>query len=430
MPGAAGGPAGPRSAGDRRWLGSAPGGGFSLDEEHRRCRTLLGWLAAVFYAGSGLLGLVTLPLPAPGLNRVATASVCVAALAVGATVWLAPWRRWPRRASLVIIVPAFALIALANAYGGSDPHGYSVFFVVAFVWIGLAQPPGTSLFVAPLAAVAYILPLLSLDGNTGPALASAALTIPVCVLMGEGIAWGMVRLELIKQALHRERYRAGQLRELDQMKDAFLSAASHELRTPITICRGHLDVLDADAGAPEVRAVKKLVVDELALMGRLVEDLTTLVRADDQVMLTVESLPLDGFLSSVTAIAEPLLGSRLLADAGPTGATLRADPQRLTQALLNLLQNAARHARGDGPVRLRVHAEPVGWRFEVADDGGGLPPGEEQLVFDPFRTGSSATGRTGLGLSIVRGIARAHGGEAGVVNRPGRGATFWIEIPR
>ena len=65
----------------------------------------------------------------------------------------------------------------------------------------------------------------------------------------------------------------------------------------------------------------------------------------------------------------------------------------------------------------------------MADDGGGLPPGEEQLVFEPFRTGSSPTGRTGLGLSIVRAIARAHGGECGVMNRPGQGATFWIRIP-
>ncbi len=383
----------------------------------------------MFYIGSGLLGLVTLPLPAPGLNRAATAAVCVAALLVGAAVWVAPWGRWPRRASLLIILPAFALIALANIFAGSDLHAYGVFFVVAFVWIGLAQPPGTSLVVAPLAAVAYILPLLLLPGSAGPALSSTAITIPVCVLVGEGIAWGMVRLTRIERALHRERYRAGQLRELDQMKDAFLSAVSHELRTPITICRGHLEVMDADAGAAEVRAVRKLVVDELDRMGRLVDDLDTLARVDDRVLLSVESVPLDSFLNSVVTLARPVLGNRLLVDSEPAGATLRADPQRLTQALLNLLQNAARHARGDGPVRLRVHAEPVGWRFEVADDGGGLSPGEEQLVFEPFRTGSSPTGRTGLGLSIVRSIARAHGGECGVMNRPGRGATFWIRIP-
>jgi two-component system, OmpR family, sensor kinase len=214
------------------------------------------------------------------------------------------------------------------------------------------------------------------------------------------------------------------------MKDEFLSAVSHELLTPITICRGHLEVLEDDAGPREVRAVKQTVVDELDLMGRLVEDLTTLARAGDRVMLKVESLPLNDFLSSIVTLAEPLLGNRLVVDCGPASGTVRADPQRLTQALLNLLQNAARHAPGNGPVRLRVHAEPAGWRFEVADNGRGLPPGEEQLIFEPFRTGSSPTGRTGLGLAIVRGIARAHDGEAGVVNRPGRGATFWIRIPR
>jgi signal transduction histidine kinase len=390
---------------------------------------LLGRLAAVFYVGAGLLGLATLPLPAPGSNRVATASVCAAALVVGVATWMTPWRNWPRRASLVIILPAFALIALSNSYGGYDRHAYSVFFVVAFVWIGLAQPPRTSFAIAPLAAVAYIVPLLPLPGSAGPALSSAALTIPVCVLVGEGIAWGMGRLERIKQALHRERSRSEQLRELDQMKDAFLSAVSHELRTPITICRGHLDVMDADDSAREVRAVTKVVVDELDLMGRLVDDLTTLARADDQVILNVESLPLGGFLSNVAATAQPILGNRLAVDSGMTGGTVRADPQRLTQALLNLLQNAAQHARGDGPVRLRVRAEPAGWRFEVADAGGGLPPGEERLVFEPFCTGSSPTGGTGLGLGIVRGIARAHGGESGVLNRPGRGATFWIRIP-
>jgi len=146
--------------------------------------------------------------------------------------------------------------------------------------------------------------------------------------------------------------------------------------------------------------------------------------------LTMASLPLGGFLDSIVAMAEPILGGRLDVAPGPAGATLRADPQRLTQALLNLLQNAARHARGEGPVRLRVRAEPTGWRFDVADQGGGLPPGEERLIFEPFRTGSTATGRTGLGLAIVRGIARAHGGDCGVLNRPSRGATFWIRIPR
>ncbi len=396
----------------------------------RHRRRLHGRLAAVFFAGSGLLGLVTLPLPAPGSDPIAMTGVYAAALAFGVAVWFAPWENWPRGASLGVVLPAFALIALGNTFGGADLHTYGVFFVVAFVWIGMAHPPRTSVALAPLAGAAYILPLFFLPGNVVPGLSSAAITIPVCVLVGEGIAWGVGRLDRIELALQRERDRAEHLRELDEMKDAFLSAASHELRTPITICRGHLEVLEAGAGEREVRAVKETLVDELGLMGRLVEDLTTLARADDPALLRFEALPMDRFLTALTAKAHTILGDRLRVEPGTHGATFRADPQRLTQALLNLVRNAAEHAKGDEPVRLRVTAEPSYWRFEVADEGGGLPPGLEQAVFEPFSTGSARTGGTGLGLAIVRGIARAHGGQAGVVNRPGQGATFWVRIAR
>ncbi len=410
--------------------GPKPPGPGALAEERRRRRALLGRLAAVFYAGSGLLGMVTLPLPAPHSNRLGTMLVSVAALAVGITVWFAPWGRWPRRATLALVPPAFALIAFANVFGGSDLRAYGVFFVVAFVWIGLAQPPRTALLMAPLATAAYVLPLLWMPGGAGAGLPSAATTIPLCVLVGEGIAWGMVRLERIEWDLQVERDRSEELRELDRMKDAVLSAASHELRTPLTVCRGHLDVLGDRAAVDEVRAVRETLVDELDLMGRLVEDLTTLATAGDGMPLRPEPLRLGDFTGSIVAMAQPILGDRLEVTPGPAVGTLWADRQRLTQALLNLLQNAAGHARGEGPVRLLVRAEPDAWLFEVADEGGGVAPGEERIIFEPFRTGSAGTGRTGLGLSIVRSISRAHGGDCGVVNRPGHGATFWIRVPR
>jgi signal transduction histidine kinase len=183
-----------------------------------------------------------------------------------------------------------------------------------------------------------------------------------------------------------------------------------------------------------------MLVDELGLMGRLVDDLATLARIDDRALLRPENLAADDFLRGLSAKAETILPERLRVEPGASGATFRADPQRLTQALLNLVRNAAEHARGDGPVHLRATAGPSSWLFEVADEGGGLAPGDEEIVFEPFvtgssptgssTTGSSTTGGTGLGLAIVRGIANAHGGESGVMNRPGRGATFWIRIPR
>jgi signal transduction histidine kinase len=393
-------------------------------------RRLSGRLAAVFFAGSGVLGLVTLPLPAPRSNATAVAAVCAVALALGAAFWFAPWERWPRRATLGIVPVAFALVALGNVFGGADLHLYGVFFVVAFVWIGMSQPQRTAAMMAPLAATAYIVPLLVLPGNLEDGLSGAAITIPVCVLVGEGLAWGVSRLEQMELALRYERDRTERLRELDEMKDNFLSAVSHELRTPITICRGHLEVLEEGAGEQEIRAVKDMLVEELSLMGRLVEDLTTLAWADGRAWLKIESLPLDGFMTGMTAKAETILGDRVQVQPWAQDATLRADPQRLAQALVNLLQNAADHAKGDEPVRFGVQAEPSGWLFEVADDGGGLPPGDEQSVFEPFSTGSSRQGGMGLGLSIVRGIAQAHGGQCGVINRPGHGAAFWIRLPR
>ena len=421
---------GVRTDGYPAGIGAGTAGPLAEDGPRRRQR-LYGRLAAVFFAGSGALGLVTLPLPAPGANKAAMAAVCTAAVVVGATIWFAPWEQWPRRASLGVAPPAFALIALSNSFGGADMHNYSLFFVVTFVWIGMSQPPRTSAAMAPLAAAAYILPLFAMRGNIWVGLSSAAMTIPICVLVGEGIAWGVGRHEQIEVALQRERDLAGQLREVDEMKDAFLSAVSHELRTPITICRGHLEVLEDGAGAVEVRAVKETLVDELALMGRLVEDLATLAQVDDRALLRPEAVSVNCFLYGTAAKAEPILGDRLrVEERGTEGATLHADPQRLSQALMNLVRNAAQHAGGDGPVHLRATAEQTSLLFEVADCGGGVPPGQEEKLFEPFITGSSSSGGTGLGLAIVRGIARAHGGEAGVENRPGRGATFWIRIPR
>jgi len=213
----------------------------------------------------------------------------------------------------------------------------------------------------------------------------------------------------------------------------FLSETSHELRTPITLCRGHLELLEAmgPAVSPEnFRDTSRILLDELDRMGRLVGDMSLLAQAEHPAFVRLESVELDRLLVEVGEKAEPLLDGRLEVRGYASEVTAPADRQRLTQALINLLLNAAVHTAKDSPVTLQLRAEPAFWRFEVSDLGGGVQPGEEEAVFEPFRRGHALGPGTGLGLAIVRAIGRAHGGAAGVDNRPGIGAMFWIRIPR
>ena len=210
----------------------------------------------------------------------------------------------------------------------------------------------------------------------------------------------------------------------------FLSEVSHELRTPITICRGNVEVLEEAADPGEITEMREVVLSELDRMSRLVEDMTTLARAENPGFVRLERLDVDRFLAEVTSAAKVLLNGRLEVERSTSGdAVVSADPQRLTQALLNLLQNAALHGPRDGPVVLALEREEGAWRFEVRDGGTDLTVAELRRAFEPFVRGRTGASGTGLGLAIVRGIAEAHGGSAGAESDPDRGATFWIKVP-
>jgi len=209
----------------------------------------------------------------------------------------------------------------------------------------------------------------------------------------------------------------------------FIRESSHELRTPITICRGHLEVMSDVPDAEEVDETRSVLLDELDRMTRIIEDMNDLAFMEDPDSLRRSPVELDRFVSDVAAKARPLLDGRLQIHPVPSRAPVHGDPQRLTQALINLLKNARDHTPDGTPIDLRVVADNGSWRFEVADHGGGLPAGQEDHVFEPFFKRDFSSG-SGLGLAIVSGIARAHGGAAGVENRRGEGATFWMRIPR
>jgi two-component system OmpR family sensor kinase len=229
---------------------------------------------------------------------------------------------------------------------------------------------------------------------------------------------------------------------LDRLTDAFagqrafVADASHELRTPLTVIRGQLEVLASqrEPSAEEVRRVERLVQAEIARISRLVDDLLLLAKTEQTEFLRIEWIDLPAFVSELWD-GMSLLAERRF-ELGPVpGGRLRADPDRLAQALRNLMGNAIDHtAPGVGLVRMRVEATAdQRVRFLVEDDGPGIPPDQRERVFRRFhRTDSArsrAAGGTGLGLAIVRAIADAHGGSVKAGSSPEGGARIELELP-
>ncbi len=213
---------------------------------------------------------------------------------------------------------------------------------------------------------------------------------------------------------------------------AFVDDAGHELRTPITIIRGHLELLGDD---PDDRAdTVALVLDELDRMSRLVDDLLVLAKAEQPDFLRREPVDLAAFTTDLFVKTRALAPRAWRLDAVGDG-RVPADRQRLTQAMLQLAQNAAEHTPTGGPIAIGSSADDGGARLWVTDSGPGVAPGDRARIFERFARGAStrapspAGGGAGLGLAIVRAIATAHGGTVRVGGEPGEGATFALELP-
>jgi two-component system OmpR family sensor kinase len=209
----------------------------------------------------------------------------------------------------------------------------------------------------------------------------------------------------------------------------FADDAGHELRTPLTILRGHLELLGDDP--EERRETIKLVLDEIERMERMVNDLLVLAKAGQPTFVSPEQVELEELTLDLFTNARALEERAWKLKETGRG-IISADRQRLTQAMLQLAQNAVQHTSEAD--RIEIGSAIVGdtVRFWVRDTGPGIPPTEQQGIFDRFARGPGkrASEGAGLGLSIVRAIAEAHGGRVAVESRPGAGATFTIEIPR
>jgi signal transduction histidine kinase len=206
---------------------------------------------------------------------------------------------------------------------------------------------------------------------------------------------------------------------------AFMADVSHELRTPITIIRGHLETLGDDP--EERREAMAVVADELDRMSRLVDDLLVLGRASRPDFLRVEPLDLDLLTHDLFAKARQLGPRDWGIDEVAVG-LLNADPQRITQAVMNLADNAVRHTNESDRISIGSSTNERETRIWVRDSGPGISQADQHQIFERFTAGQKGGG-AGLGLSIVRAVAEAHGGRVELDSAPGLGATFVIVIP-
>jgi two-component system OmpR family sensor kinase len=208
---------------------------------------------------------------------------------------------------------------------------------------------------------------------------------------------------------------------------SFLSDAGHELRTPITIIRGHLELMDDD---PEQRReTVALVMDELDRMSRLVDDLLLLARARRPDFLRPEVVDVEDLTRELFAKASGLAQREWQLDEVGAGLIV-ADRQRITQALMNLSQNAVQHTEDGDAIELGSRLDNGVVHLWVRDTGPGVSDQDRARIFERFFRGNGRRGEgAGLGLAISQAIAEAHGGRVEVDRPPGRGARFTVVIP-
>lgn len=221
---------------------------------------------------------------------------------------------------------------------------------------------------------------------------------------------------------------------LDRLEGAFstqrqfLDDAGHELKTPITIVRGHLELMQ-ESDPVEVSATRELVLDEMDRMARFVEELTLLAKSRRPDFLRRTETEVGPLTEAVLDKMRGLAPREWRLEEEAEG-VVRVDSQRITQATLQLASNSVRHTAEGDVIAVGTRLQEDALVMWVRDTGCGVDTDVREDLFERFTQGPGAGEGSGLGLAIVNAIARAHEGTVAVDSRPGEGATFTITIPR
>jgi len=306
----------------------------------------------------------------------------------------------------------------------------------------LTIPPGTVGFVTVDGVRIAVVPV-----STDPALGFAAVAEPLSVLEeGLGVLrrdfFAGVPLVLLLASLGGYLLARKSLAPIASMvseQQRFIADASHELRTPLAVLRGETEVaLGKTRTVEEYQESLTLIQEEAERLSRIVEDLFILARQpiESPTTLTKEPVSLTEVVKDCARAAQVLAvrkGVRLKLENGSTSIAFNADEELIKRMILNLLDNAVKYTPEGGEISLALEKHNGSAEIVVRDTGIGLSEGDQLRVFDRFyrvdKARSRALGGAGLGLSIVRTIVEAHGGEITVESTPRHGSTFTVSLP-
>ncbi|MDP2931892.1 MAG: ATP-binding protein [Chloroflexota bacterium] len=214
----------------------------------------------------------------------------------------------------------------------------------------------------------------------------------------------------------------------------FVADASHELRSPLTVIKGNLDLLKRNLTEADRRESLRAIESETTRMVKIVDELLRLAEVEADQLHRPEMVSLKEVLHGEWSRVQPLAGKRQIVIGRQEDLRLPGDAQKLREVLGNLVDNAIRYTPEGGAITLSLFRDGEWARLEVADTGIGIEPEHLPHIFDRFyrvdKARSRASGGTGLGLAIVKGIAEQHGGKVTVSSQPGKGSVFtvWLKL--
>jgi signal transduction histidine kinase len=259
---------------------------------------------------------------------------------------------------------------------------------------------------------------------------------------GRPLFWQGVMLDITEQRraaqledeLVTERAEADALRELDELKNTFLQAVSHDLRTPLAAIVGLAVTLareDVELSPAEARDFASRIATNARRLDRIVNDLLDLDRIGrGDVHPNLVETDVGEFVERVVGESDAVRDRSVTVDAA--AAIADVDPPKVERIVENLLANTARHTPRSARVWVRVRTDDGGVRIVVEDDGPGIAPELREAIFEPFNRGDATVERgagVGIGLALVQRFAQLHGGRAWVEEREGGGASFRVWLP-